>query len=68
MTAELREADDRYRRARRELREVRARLPVDVEAPALELRSEEAAPTTADLRERFVQFGISEQNMVSAAA
>jgi predicted RNA-binding protein with PIN domain len=58
LLAELREADDRYRRARRELREVRARLPVDVEAPALELRSEEAAPTTADLRERYVQFGV----------
>jgi predicted RNA-binding protein with PIN domain len=58
LLAELREADDRYRRARREVREVRARLPVDVEAPALELRSEEAAPTTADLRERYVQFGV----------
>jgi predicted RNA-binding protein with PIN domain len=57
LLGELRESEDRYRRARRELREVRAKLPVDVEVPALELRSEEAAPTTADLRDLFVQFG-----------
>jgi len=57
LLGELRESEDRYQRARRELREARAKLPVEVEAPALELRSEEAAPTTADLRDRFVQFG-----------
>ncbi|MEA2503669.1 MAG: YacP-like domain [Actinomycetota bacterium] len=57
LLGELRESEDRYQRARRELREVRARLPVEVDAPELELRSEEAAPTTADLRDRFVQFG-----------
>jgi predicted RNA-binding protein with PIN domain len=58
LLGELRESADRYQRARRELREVRAKLPVDAEVPALELRSEEAAPTTADLRDRFVQFGV----------
>jgi predicted RNA-binding protein with PIN domain len=57
LLGELRESEDRYQRARRELREARAKLPVEVEAPALELRSEKAAPTTADLRDRFVQFG-----------
>jgi predicted RNA-binding protein with PIN domain len=57
LLGELRESEDRYQRARRELREVRAKLPVEVDAPELELRSEEAAPTTADLRDRFVQFG-----------
>jgi predicted RNA-binding protein with PIN domain len=57
LLGELRESEDRYQRARRELREVRAKLPVEVDVPALELRSEEAAPTTADLRDRFVQFG-----------
>jgi predicted RNA-binding protein with PIN domain len=58
LLGELRESEDRYQRARRELREVRAKLPVDAEVPALELRSEEAAPTTAELRDRFVQFGV----------
>jgi predicted RNA-binding protein with PIN domain len=57
LLGELRESEDRYQRARRELREVRAKMPVEVNAPALELRSEEAAPTTADLRDLFVQFG-----------
>jgi len=57
LLAELRESEDRYQRARRELREVRAKLPVETAAPKLELRSEERAPTTADLRERFVESG-----------
>jgi predicted RNA-binding protein with PIN domain len=57
LLGELRESEDRYQRARQELREARAKVPVEVEAPALELRAEEAAPTTADLRDRFVQFG-----------
>ncbi len=57
LLAELREAEDRYQRARRELREARARLPVEVEAPRVEMRSEESPPTTADLRDRFVQSG-----------
>jgi predicted RNA-binding protein with PIN domain len=58
LLAELRDSEDRYQRARRELREVRARLPVETAAPQLELRSEERAPTTADLRERFVASGV----------
>lgn len=58
LLAELRDSEDRYQRARRELREVRARLPVETSAPELELRSEERAPTTADLRDRFVQSGV----------
>ncbi len=57
LLAELRESEDRYQRARRELREVRPKLPVETAAPELELRSEERAPTTADLRERFVESG-----------
>jgi predicted RNA-binding protein with PIN domain len=58
LLAELRDSEDRYRRARRELREVRARLPVETSTPELELRSEESAPTTVDLRDRFVQSGV----------
>ena len=57
LLAELRESEDRYQRARRELREVRAKLPVETAVPELELRFEETAPTTADLRERFVESG-----------
>jgi len=57
LLGELRESEDRYQRARRELREVRAQLPAKEEEPAVELRSEESAPTTAVLRDRFVQFG-----------
>ena len=57
LLAELRESEDRYQRARRELREVRAKLPVETAVPELELRSEVSAPTTADLRERFVESG-----------
>src|SRR5947209_7755068 len=57
LLSELRESEDRYQRARRELREVRAKLPVETAAPQLELRSAERAPTTADLRERFVESG-----------
>jgi predicted RNA-binding protein with PIN domain len=58
LLAELRESEHRYQRARRELREVRAQLPVETAAPELELRSEERAPTTADLRDRFVESGV----------
>lgn len=58
LLAELRDSEDRYQRARRELREVRAQLPVETDAPQLELRSEERVPTTADLRDRFVQSGV----------
>jgi predicted RNA-binding protein with PIN domain len=57
LLAELRELQERYRRARQELRETRARLPAEAVPPPLELRSAESAPTTADLRDRFVQFG-----------
>lgn len=57
LLVELRELQQRYQRARRELKEVRAKLPVADEGPRLELRSQESAPTTAELRDRFVQFG-----------
>jgi predicted RNA-binding protein with PIN domain len=57
LLSELRESEHRYQRARRELREVRAKLPVKTATPELELRAEERAPTTADLRERFVESG-----------
>ncbi len=57
LLSELRESEHRYQRARRELREVRAKLPVETATPELELRAEERAPTTADLRERFVESG-----------
>lgn len=58
LLGELRESEDRYQRARRELRDLRALLPAPAEEPARELRSEESAPNTAELRDRFVQSGV----------
>jgi len=57
LLAELHEVEVRYQRARRELRDLRARVPVEEVAPTYELVHEEPPPTTADLRDRFVQFG-----------
>jgi predicted RNA-binding protein with PIN domain len=57
LLAELRELQGRYRRARQELREIRARLPAEAAPTPVELRSPASAPSTADLRDRFVQFG-----------
>lgn len=53
---EQQDLQGRYQRARRELRELRARLPPE-DVPPLELRAAESPPSTADLRDRFVQFG-----------
>lgn len=57
LLAELRDLQDRYQRSRQEARELRARLPQVAEAPRVARVSVEAPPTTADLRDRFVQFG-----------
>jgi predicted RNA-binding protein with PIN domain len=56
LLTEQQDLQGRYQRARRELRELREKLPLE-EVPRLELRSSESPPTTADLRDRFVQFG-----------
>lgn len=57
LLAELRDLQDRYQRSRREARELRAQLPAAAEAPPLPRIAVESAPSTADLRDRFVQFG-----------
>jgi predicted RNA-binding protein with PIN domain len=57
LLAELRDLHRRYRWVRRELKEVRAKLPAVDEPARLELRAPQAAPTTAELRDRFVQSG-----------
>lgn len=57
LVAEQRDLQERYQRARQELRELRLRLPAPEAPPRLEIRPPEAAPTTAELRDRFVQFG-----------
>ncbi len=51
------ESEARYQRARCELRDLRARVPVEAVQPGVELVREEPPPTTAELRDRFVQFG-----------
>ena len=56
LLAEQQDLQGRYQRARRELRDLRQKIPVQ-EAPPLELRLAESPPSTADLRDRFVQFG-----------
>lgn len=57
LLAELRDLSARYRTVRQELKAVRAQLPAAEEAPRMELRWPQAPPSTAELRDLFVQHG-----------